>query len=241
MKHTKLMILGLTAAMTIGAGTTVFADEIADTDQDTAVTAESSTQDAAQQKADRIRKAFRGMFGEKPEGELPEIDMSALELPEDFVPFDENHVPDGKNAPANGELRPVEFDADGNMTFGQKPEGMPPMQNGEMPPMMNGELPEGEQPAFDGEMPELPEGEMPPMMNGELPEGEQPVFNGEMPELPEGEMPPMTNGEMPQPNGEMPQFNGEMPELPEDGAQPAGFAQGGQGPVGQLTSFFGWR
>ena len=32
------------------------------------------------------------------------IDMSKLTLPEGFVPFDEAHVPDGKNAPANGEL-----------------------------------------------------------------------------------------------------------------------------------------
>ena len=49
MKHTKLMILGLTAAMTIGAGTTVFADEIGNASQDTAVASESGTQDAAQQ------------------------------------------------------------------------------------------------------------------------------------------------------------------------------------------------
>ena len=57
------------------------------------------------------------------------IDMSKLTLPEGFVPFDEAHVPDGKNAPANGELKPIEFDENGEMLNGQKPaEGEKPAQ-----------------------------------------------------------------------------------------------------------------
>lgn len=57
------------------------------------------------------------------------IDMSKLTLPEGFVPFDEAHVPDGKNAPANGELKAIEFDENGKMLNGQKPaEGEKPAQ-----------------------------------------------------------------------------------------------------------------
>ena len=235
MKHTKLMILGLTAAMTLGGATTIFADEITDADPETAVTAENSTEDKAQQKAEKIQRISNNMFGEKQEGRMAEIDMSSLELPEGFVPFDENHVPDGQNAPEKGELKPIAFDADGNMIYGQKPEGMPPMMFGERP-----ELPEGEMPAFDGEHPELPEGEMPDFdgERPELPAGEMPAFDGERPELPEGEMPAF-DGERPElPEGEMPVFDGELPEFPENGNQPLGYAQRDQRPVGQLTSFF---
>ena len=49
----------------------------------------------------------------------------------------------------NGELKPIEFDEEGNMLFGQRPEeGMQPMMNGERP-----ELPEGEMPQMNGGMP----------------------------------------------------------------------------------------
>ena len=67
------------------------------------------------------------------------IDMSSLTLPEGFVPFDEAHVPDGKNVPENGELKAIEFDENGKMLNGQKP------AEGEKP-----ELPEGAETAKDG-------------------------------------------------------------------------------------------
>jgi len=156
MRYTKVAMAGLAAVLTLNGAAAVFAED----------EAVSNTQKPAymEQKND--------------------IDMSSLDLPEGFVPFDEAHVPDGKNAPANGELSPIEFDEEGNMLFGQRPEGMPPMMDGERP-----ELPEGEMPAFDGERPELPEGEMP-------------AFDGERPELPEGGMPAFDNGGMQQMPGD---------------------------------------
>ena len=140
MKHTKLIIAGLTAAITLSGAAAVFADET---------------------KSVEPEEMRRGSFQDM------EIDMSGLDLPEDFVPFDEAHVPDGINVPVNGELKPIEFDEEGNMLFGQRPEeGMPPMMNGERP-----ELPE----FADGERPELPEGEM-PQMNGGMPGFQQDGF-----------------------------------------------------------------
>lgn len=181
MKHTKLIAMGLTAAMTLTGASTVFAEDTG------TVNTEKSTQ---------AQETIRS----------EEIDMSGLDLPEDFVPFDEAHVPDGIHAPKNGELRPIEFDEEGNMIFGQRP----PMF-GEKPGFAEGERPE--RPDFqNGERPERPN-----LQNGELPEW--PDFqNGELPELPDfqnGELPErpdFQNGELP----ELPDFqNGELPELPE--------------------------
>ena len=152
MKTKKLIIAGLTAAMMFGGATAVFADEIAEPE-------------GAQGRPEMEQIAMG-----RPE--MEQIDMSGLELPEGFVPFDEEHVPDGLNAPKNGELKPIEFDEEGNMIFGQKPEGMPGEMDGRFPgrPPMEGErpeLPDGEMPAFDGERPELPEGEMPAFNGGQ--------------------------------------------------------------------------
>lgn len=205
--YTKLMLAGLTAALVLNGATAVFAEDTAEVN-----TAGETIQDdtAGQQTTDRLRKEFRKMTGTGENEDMPEIDMSGLDLPEDFVPFDENHVPDGLHAPKNGEIRPIEFDEEGNMIFGQRPDG-------EMPPM-NGERP------MNGEMPELPEGEMP-----EFPDGEMPPMNGERPELPNGEMPELPDGELPElPDGEMPELpDGELPEFPESGAGPM---MSGQGP-----------
>ena len=223
MKHTKLVIAGITAAITLSGASAVFAEDVETVKPEGAEQTQEASAEAGQ--AGMLNGAknglangqqFRGgMFGvNMPE----EIDMSGLELPEDFVPFDEAHVPDGLHAPANGELKPIEFDAEGNMTFGQRPEMFGEM-NGERPKLQEGELPElaeGERPEFaEGERPELP-----PVMNGEMPE----FRNGELPELPEGEMPVFQNGELPEiPEGEMPEFqNGEMPELPQNGGMPSG-------------------
>ena len=121
MKHTKLIIAGLTAAITLSGAAAVFADETKSVEPE-----------------EMRRGSFQNM----------EIDMSGLDLPEDFVPFDEAHVPDGINVPVNGELKPIEFDEEGNMLFGQRPEeGMPPMMNGEMP-QMNGGMPGFQQDGF---------------------------------------------------------------------------------------------
>ena len=172
MKYTKITMTGMTAALILNGTAAVFADGTADTD----------TQQSAyvQQAEENGREGFRSIPGmDRPE----DIDMSSLELPEDFVPFDEAHVPDGKNAPEKGELKPIEFDEDGNMLFGQKPEDMPPMMNGERP-----ELPEGEMPAFgDGGRPELPEGEMPAYGDSQMPvlpaDGQDPQMNGQGPRM----------------------------------------------------------
>ena len=230
MKHTKLVIAGLTAAITLSGASTVFAEDTTAVEpvtvQKTAAAqhngeADSQEQQEAetesrgdQQEAETGRRdIFSDEKGMMPERfEKMEIDMSGLDLPEDFVPFDEAHVPDGINIPKNGELKPIEFDEEGNMTYGQRP------------PMF-GEL-EGERPEFtEGERPELPEGEM-PQMNGERPElseGEMPQMNGEMPEFPGGEMPEFTEGERPEiPEGELPQMNGEMPEFQGGSMQPGG-------------------
>ena len=223
MKHTKLVIAGITAAITLSGATAVFAEDVETVKPEGAAQTQEASAEAGQ--AGMLNGAknglangqqFRdGMFGMN----MPEdFDMSGLELPEDFVPFDEAHVPDGLNAPANGELKPIEFDAEGNMTFGQRPE-------------MFGEM--------NGERPELP-----PMMNGELPEfqnGEMLEFqNGELAELPEGEMPEFAEGERPElppmMNGEMPEFqNGELPELPQDGGQ-FNDGQFGSGQFGGMPS-----
>ena len=190
MKNTKLIIAGLTAAITLSGASAVFAED----------TTDSSVQ--AIEKTGTGSGRFQEM----------EIDMSALELPEGFVPFDEALVPDGIHAPENGELKPIEFDEDGNMIYGQRP----PMfdeTEGQRPEFADGDRPEfaeGARPAFPGrgtqEMndvrPELPEGEKPAFEEGErpeLPEGEMPAFEeGERPELPAGEMPAFTEGEMPE-------------------------------------------
>ncbi len=190
MKNTKLIIAGLTAAITLSGASAVFAED----------TTDSSVQ--AFEKTGTGSGRFQEM----------EIDMSGLELPEGFIPFDEEHVPDGIHAPENGELKPIEFDEDGNMIYGQRP----PMfdeAEGQRPEFAEGDRPEfaeGARPAFpgrgmqemNGERPELPEGEMPAFEEGErpeLPEGEMPVFEeGERPELPAGEMPAFTEGEMPE-------------------------------------------
>lgn len=232
MKYTKLVLAGLTAVLVLNGATAVFAEDIAEED----------TQDstAIQQTVDRFRNEFRKMTGTGEEEDMPEIDMSGLDLPEDFVPFDEAHVPDGLHAPENGEIKPVEFDEEGNMIYGQRPDGKMPPMNGERPERPDGERPElsdGERPELpDGELPELPDGELSdselpkrpggrrPPMNGErpeLPDGEMPELpDGEMPELPDGETPELPNGEMGLVNGERPEFSdGELPELP-DGEMP---------------------
>ena len=208
MKHTKLVIAGITAAITLSGATAVFAEDVETVKPEGAVQTQEASAEAGQ--AGMLNGAknglangqqFRdGMFGMN----MPEdFDMSGLELPEDFVPFDEAHVPDGLNAPANGELKPIEFDAEGNMTFGQRPE-------------MFGEM--------NGERPELP-----PMMNGELPEfqnGEMLEFqNGEMPELPEGETPEFQNGELP----ELPQDGGQFNDGQFGGGQFGGMPSGNSG------------
>ena len=196
MKHTKLVIAGITAAISLSGASAVFAEDVETVKtESTAQTQEASTEAGRTGMLNGAKNGLAGgmQFRGGMNGmEMPEeIDMSGLELPEDFVPFDEAHVPDGQNAPANGELKPIEFDTEGNMIFGQCPEMFGEM-NGERP-----ELPEGEMPEFtEGERPELP-----PMMNGEMPEFQ----NGELPELPEGEMPEFQNGE--------------LPELPQDGGQ----------------------
>lgn len=205
MKHTKLVIAGITAAITLSGASAVFAEDVETVKtESTAQTQEASTEAGRTGMLNGAKNGLAGgmQFRGGMNGmEMPEeIDMSGLELPEDFVPFDEAHVPDGQNAPANGELKPIEFDTEGNMIFGQRPE-------------MFGEM--------NGERPELPEGEMPEFQNGELPE------------LPEGEMPEFTEGERPElppmMNGEMPEFqNGELPELPQDGGQFGGQFGGGQ-------------
>lgn len=123
--------------------------------------------------------------------------MSALELPEGFVPFDEAHVPDGIHAPENGELKPIEFDEDGNMIYGQRPPVFDETE-GQRPEFAEGDRPEfteGARPAFPGRGTQEMNGERP-----ELPEGEMPAFEeeGERPELPAGEMPAFTEGEMPE-------------------------------------------
>ena len=78
-----------------------------------------------------------------PERPEQDMDMSGLTLPEGFKPFDEEHKPDGTMAPANGEIKPIEFDADGNMIYGQPPQmgenGQAPSFNGQQPPQMRGE------------------------------------------------------------------------------------------------------
>ena len=211
MKNTKLIIAGLTAAITLSGASAVFAED----------TTDSSVQ--AIEKTGTGSGRFQEM----------EIDMSALELPEGFVPFDEAHVPDGIHAPENGELKPIEFDEDGNMIYGQRP----PMfdeTEGQRPEFADGDRPEfaeGARPAFpgrgtqemNGERPEPPEGEMPSFEKGvrpELPEGEMPAFEeGERPELPEGEMPAFEEGERPElPAGEMPAFTeSAMPEMQQGG------------------------
>ena len=223
MRYTKIAMAGLAAVMTLNGAAAVFAEDETGTN-----TQKPAYMEQAEGMTD---KGVRTM----PEMQMPEdIDMSSLDLPEDFVPFDEAHVPDGKNAPANGELRPIEFDEEGNMLFGQRPEGMPPMMDGERP-----ELPEGEMPAFgEGERPELPEGEMPAFGEGErpeLPEGEMPAFGeGERPELPEGEMPAFGEGELPElpGGGQGPQMNGTAPQMDGQNFQSSGqnFQTGGQGP-----------
>ena len=190
MKNTKLIIAGLTAAITLSGASAVFAED----------TTDSSVQ--AIEKTGTGSGRFQEM----------EIDMSALELPEGFVPFDEAHVPDGIHAPENRELKPIEFDEDGNMIYGQRP----PMfdeTEGQRPEFADGDRPEfaeGARPAFpgrgtqemNGERPEPPEGEMPSFEKGErpeLPEGEMPAFEeGERPELPAGEMPAFTESAMPE-------------------------------------------
>ena len=170
MKHTKLIIAGLTTAITLSGAATVFADDT---------------------KAVEPVETRTGNFREM------DIDMSGLDLPEGFIPFDEAHVPDGHNAPANGELKPIEFDEEGNMIFGQRPEeGMPPMMNGERP-----ELPDGEMPEFQG-------GEMPEFMNGEMPQFPQNGFeqNGGQPGELNGGQPGELNGG--QPGGQPGEQNG---------------------------------
>ncbi len=89
-----------------------------------------------------------------PERPEQDMDMSGLTLPEGFKPFDEEHKPDGTMAPANGEIKPIEFDADGNMTYGQPPQmgenGQAPSFNGQQPPQMPGN---GQAPSFNGQQP----------------------------------------------------------------------------------------
>lgn len=132
-----------------------------------------------------------GAGTDKPAPVTAGIDMSSLNLPDGFIPFDETHVPDGKNAPANGELKPIEFDSEGKMLNGQKPtdEQQPGMKDGQRP-----ELPEGVEAPKEGELPEKPadDSQKPEMKEGRAPEkpadDKQPQNNGRTPE--DGGQPP---------------------------------------------------
>ena len=172
MKNTKLIIAGLTAAITLSGASAVFAED---------------TTDGSVQVFEKTGTGS-GRFQEM------EIDMSALELPEGFVPFDEVHVPDGIHAPENGELKPIEFDEDGNMIYRQRPPMFDEME-GQRPEFAEGDRPgftEGARPAFPGGGTQEMNGVRP-----ELPDVEMPVFEeGDRPELPAGEMPAFTEGEM---------------------------------------------
>ncbi len=152
MKHSKLIIVGLTAAITMTGASAVFAEETGNI-QTEGISQIRDMASGGQKESgvtvhsgmlEGIKNGF--LNGQNEEGKMPgmigqeEIDMSGLDLPEDFVPFDEAHVPDGLNIPENGELKPIEFDEDGNMTYGLRP----PMSE-----------------EFNGERPELPEGGMP--------------------------------------------------------------------------------
>ncbi len=195
MKNTKLLVAGLTTALTLSGAAAVFADDTTTTESVTA-TSEQQTETDAEDTTDTGEegKEINGLFRMMRKAfEKMKLDMSNLELPDDFVPFDEAHVPDGKNAPINGELKPVEFDEYGNMTYGQRPE----FEEGELP-----ELP-------DGELPELPDGELP-----ELPEGGAPVFmGGEQPVFSQGEMPGINNSMQGPQQGGM-QFGGQNVQMP---------------------------
>ena len=229
MKYSKLIIAGLTAAITLNGAAAVFADDTTEvekvTTQRTAAEHQNEQTDSREQQEDETDgrdQFFREIGAESGKYKDMEIDMSGLDLPEDFIPFDEAHVPDGINIPVNGELKPIEFDEEGNMIYGQRP----PMfgeTEGERP-----EFREGERPEFrEGERPEFIEGERPEFRKWEIPEFEE----GERPELPEGENPPM-NGEIPEfqgseipefQGGEMPGFQGgEMPEFPQEGSMQSG-------------------
>ena len=200
MKYTKLIAAGMTAAMVFGGASAVLADN-------------SFPVNSFPANAFPANALQTNTFPEDTETNTDmekmenEIDMSGLDLPEDFVPFDEAHVPDGIHIPENGELKPIEFDDEGNMIYGQKPDGEFPGRPGEFPGMRDGErpeLPEGEMPAFgDGERPELPEGEMPAFGDGEFPgmnAGEQTAmsggFHGGMTGMPQGGSVPFGNGSL---------------------------------------------
>ena len=149
------------------------------------------------------------------------MDMSSLELPEGFKPFDEEHVPDGKNAPEKGELKPIEFDENGNMTYGQKPEGMP---EGNRP----GQMPQGSNASETGQT--FGDGQAPE--NNQVPENGQAPGNGQM----NGQMPPMGGGRP----GQMPQGNngsesaesGDNSQAPENNQAPGNgqMPENGQAP-----------
>ncbi len=157
-----------------------------------------------------------------------QIDMSALTLPEGFKPFDEEHVPDGTNAPENGELKPVTFDENGTMTYGQKPEGAPESMPGEMNANGSSVGKPADFKPFDEE--HVPDGTYGEVSEEELKKPEQ--TEGERPELPEGEegqAPQNNGGQAPQDNGgQMPQDNGG--QAPQDNGGQAPQNNGGQAP-----------
>ncbi|MBQ9061909.1 MAG: hypothetical protein IJ121_03635 [Eubacterium sp.] len=168
MKHTKITAAGLVMAMMLSGSTMVFA------------ATDSTAADTNVQKQESMSK-------------LEQPDMSGLELPEGFVAFDPDHVPDGKHAPEKGEIKAIEFDADGKMISGMAPDGERP------------ELPDGQAPQMEnGQAPELPDGQMPPMGNGQAPQ----MNDGQAPQLPDGQAPQMNGGQAPQMNGgQGPQMN----------------------------------
>ena len=214
MKHSKLLVLGLSATMMLGSVCTVFA-----ADQTTADQPAQAVQTQIQNAAAAVKDT---------------IDNIKLSLPEGFKPFDEEHVPDGTNAPENGEPHALTEEEIEKIKNGELPQEMP---NGEAPAdMQNGELPEikeGEAPQMNSEnLPEdfkafdedhvpdgtnAPEnGELPELPSGETTEGEKPELpSGELPELPQqnDQNAPQMNSQAPQMNGQAPQMNGQAPQM----------------------------
>lgn len=163
-----------------------------------------------------------------PERPDQNMDMSSLTLPEGFKPFDEAHKPDGTMAPANGEIKPIEFDANGNMTYGQPPQmgqnGQAPSFNGQQPPQMGQN---GQAPSLNGQQPpQMPGNGQAPSTDGQAPQFSLPSdglnadgtttdgtttdgqTSGNTNQAPSfnGQQPPQMPG-----NGQAPSFNGQQP------------------------------
>ena len=156
-------------------------DESAET---TTETAEAETQTTEESTTSGSSSAQN--IPERPEQEM---DMSSLTLPEGFKPFDEAHKPDGTMAPANGEIKPIEFDADGNMTYGQ-------------PPQMPGN---GRAPSFNGQAPQFGQSTDGTTTDGSTADGQTSENTNQAPSF-NGQQPPQMPG-----NGQAPSFNGQQP------------------------------